>query len=144
MRRVCRGSLSLETLTDLRRRQDLCADVADARLRWKAFRGLAAAQPLVRELERMAGQRSRCFYCSDSRGTDIEHFVAITVDYLHTFVWTNLLWICAGCNRNKGNRVVVTAGKQTIYRSDSGCALAASLPRRLNWHARAEVHGRRP
>ena len=52
----------------------------------------------------MAGARNRCFYCSDSLGTDVEHFEPITVSPASTFSWRNLQWVCTNCNRHKGNR----------------------------------------
>lgn len=43
-------------------------------------------------------------YCNDSRGTDIEHFWPKATFCEKTFLWENMLLVCAGCNRKKGNR----------------------------------------
>jgi hypothetical protein len=55
----------------------------------------------------MAGTRDRCFYCSDSRGTDVDHYIPIAHDYAQTFLWRNHLWACADCNRRKAMRFPV-------------------------------------
>lgn len=104
MRRVYRTPLPLETQRELYRRQKLCTSAALARREWKAFRQSAAAGPLIEELHRMAGGRNRCFYCSDSRGTDVDHFKPIGIDTSRTFTWPNHLWICTECNRHKGGQ----------------------------------------
>jgi hypothetical protein len=62
----------------------------------------------------MAGQRERCFYCSDSLGADVEQFVPIAVDFNSTFRWNNLLWICTNCNRKKGDRSPFEAGARIL------------------------------
>jgi hypothetical protein len=49
----------------------------------------------------MAGDRGRCFYCSDSRGADVEHYDPLSRDHKKAFLWRNLLWICPECNRRK-------------------------------------------
>src|SRR5262249_48686279 len=43
-------------------------------------------------------------FCGDSRSTDIDHFWPKTRYRQRVFRWDNLLWICTGCNRQKGNR----------------------------------------
>jgi uncharacterized protein (TIGR02646 family) len=52
-------------------------------------------------LQAMAGPRERCMYCSDSHGTDIEHFWPKTIYPEKMFLWKNLLLCCTPCNRNK-------------------------------------------
>lgn len=59
---------------------------------------------IVQVLAKMTGPRQRCMYCEDSRGTDVEHFKPKVPFRDHVFRWLNLLWICTGCNRAKGNR----------------------------------------
>ncbi len=59
-------------------------------------------------LVRMAGRRERCMYCEDSRGTDIEHFRPKRVYRDLSFRWSNLLLVCTGCNRKKGDRFPLT------------------------------------
>jgi len=46
-------------------------------------------------------------FCEDSRGTDIDHFWPKVPYPERTFVWENLLWVCAGCNRKKGTQFVI-------------------------------------
>ena len=65
-------------------------------------------------LQDMAGPRTRCMFCGDSRGTDVDHFRPMAKYPEHTFRWLNLLWVCASCNRQKGDRFPV---------DESGCPL---------------------
>jgi uncharacterized protein (TIGR02646 family) len=51
-------------------------------------------------LETMASGRSRCMYCEDSLGTDIEHFFPKTRYPSKTFSWKNYLLACSHCNSN--------------------------------------------
>jgi uncharacterized protein (TIGR02646 family) len=55
-------------------------------------------------LRRMAGNRQRCMYCEDSRGTDIDHFWPKSRYPQRAFDWMNMLLICTGCQRAKGDR----------------------------------------
>lgn len=50
----------------------------------------------------MAGPQARCFFCADSRGTDIEHFWPKSVYPQRMFLWMNLLLSCSTCNTRKG------------------------------------------
>jgi len=52
----------------------------------------------------MAGERKRCMYCEDSRGTDIDHFWPKSAYPQRTFQWVNMLLSCSGCQRAKGDR----------------------------------------
>jgi uncharacterized protein (TIGR02646 family) len=52
----------------------------------------------------MSGPRGRCMFCEDSRGTDIDHVWPMIPYRERTFLWPNMLWLCGGCNRKKGNR----------------------------------------
>jgi hypothetical protein len=114
MRRVYRGALPLEARLALHKRQAESANYAEAIKLWTKYRKSKAAKPLVLELQRMAGPRDRCYFCSDSRGVDVEHFEPIQLDYSRAFQWTNLLWACTGCNRKKGVRPVVVAGLEQL------------------------------
>jgi uncharacterized protein (TIGR02646 family) len=58
-------------------------------------------------LREMAGNRARCMFCGDSQGTDIDHFRPMATYCDHAFQWINLLWVCAGCNRRKGDQFPV-------------------------------------
>jgi uncharacterized protein (TIGR02646 family) len=60
-------------------------------------------------LKGMAGNRARCMFCGDSQGTDVDHFRPIAKYREQTFRWVNLLWICASCNRRKGDQFPVDA-----------------------------------
>lgn len=71
---------------------------------WKAFRGSSDISTIVSTLVRMAGSRERCAYCSDSHASDVDHFKPIALDHQKTFQWSNFLWVCARCNRQKGSR----------------------------------------
>jgi uncharacterized protein (TIGR02646 family) len=56
----------------------------------------------VRErLATMGRGRSRCMYCEDNEGTDIDHFYPRGRYPLRAFLWLNLLLSCSGCNRRK-------------------------------------------
>jgi uncharacterized protein (TIGR02646 family) len=65
-------------------------------------------------LSRMAGTRERCMYCEDSRGTDVEHFWPKAVYPTKTFSWPNLLLACVRCQRGKGDRLPLVAGKPLV------------------------------
>ncbi|RTY78507.1 hypothetical protein EKA83_08815 [Pseudomonas veronii] len=49
----------------------------------------------------MATGRSRCMYCEDSMGTDIDHFWPKSVYPDQAFVWGNYLLACSYCNSNQ-------------------------------------------
>jgi uncharacterized protein (TIGR02646 family) len=59
---------------------------------------------VAQTLALMSGKRQRCMFCGDSRSTDIDHFWLKMRYRRRVFRWDNLLWICAGCNRQKGDR----------------------------------------
>ncbi len=69
---------------------------------WNAARRTRMAGQVAQILASMSGRRQRCMFCGDSRSTDIEHFWPKARYRGRVFVWRNLLWICAGCNRQKG------------------------------------------
>lgn len=101
MRRIHRGVISSKTRLAMYRRHRECVDGASTRKSWKVFRASKDSAPLVVELSRMAGVRNRCFYCSDSRAADVEHYVPISTDFRLAWRWANLLWVCPECNRKK-------------------------------------------
>ena len=70
----------------------------------------AVFREVHRKLEEMASGRSRCMYCEDSHGTDIDHFRP-KADYPQsTFEWRNYLLACSHCNSNlKRNEFPVDA-----------------------------------
>lgn len=104
MRRVPRLNLDTASRIELFRRTRAVQNGEDARSLWKGYRGTNAGRIVAARLGDMAGARSRCFYCSDSRGADIDHFIPIAVDVSRTFAWPNLIWVCPECNRKKGMR----------------------------------------
>lgn len=114
MRRVYRGTLPLATRRELFRRRQSCGDVPTARTEWRRFRSTNQANEVVTELRRMAGARDRCYYCSDSRAVDIEHYWPVALRYDLTFSWDNLLWACTACNRKKGDRFPLGAGQPIL------------------------------
>lgn len=61
----------------------------------------AALFSVIRKaLDTMASGRSRCMYCEDSFGTDIEHFFPRTRYPSKAFSWKNYLLACGHCNSN--------------------------------------------
>ena len=54
-----------------------------------------------RMLAKMASGRSRCMYCEDNEGTDIEHFWPRSTYPASAFEWANYLLACSGCNSNE-------------------------------------------
>lgn len=71
---------------------------------WESARRTRTMSQVHDTLERMTGDRSRCMFCEDSRGTDIEHFWPKSRFPEKTFLWGNLLLACTGCNRKKGKK----------------------------------------
>lgn len=74
------------------------ATSAVARTHWN--NAAAAKKHLHRLLEPMAAGITRCMYCEDSLGTDIDHFQPIRVAPLRAFDWPNHLLACSHCNSN--------------------------------------------
>jgi uncharacterized protein (TIGR02646 family) len=58
----------------------------------------------------MAGDTERCMYCSDSVGTDIEHFWPKAPYPERMFEWQNLLLCCSGCGTFKGSTFPLSHG----------------------------------
>jgi 5-methylcytosine-specific restriction endonuclease McrA len=107
VRRVYVVTPSLVSRLELFRRQDATATIEETRARWKRFRASAKSREVVKVLEAAAGVRARCFYCSDSRAADIDHFVPISIRIDSAFRWKNFVWVCTACNRSKGGRFPV-------------------------------------
>lgn len=61
----------------------------------------AAFNEVKEKLSAMATGRSRCMYCEDSAGTDIEHFHPKSKYPERAFRWDNYLWACSHCNSNQ-------------------------------------------
>lgn len=75
------------------------SDVATARDSWRSAR--AVRRDLQQVLCLMAAGFSRCMYCGDSQGTDIDHFKPIARDPSDTFSWVNHFLSCSYCNSNQ-------------------------------------------
>ncbi|XVV11076.1 HNH endonuclease [Actinoplanes sp. CA-131856] len=59
----------------------------------------ATRRVLKRQLTAMCARPSFCMYCYESRGTDVDHFVPITLDPMLTFEWNNHILACGYCNQ---------------------------------------------
>jgi uncharacterized protein (TIGR02646 family) len=70
---------------------------------WRARRSGSAVRAVEAALRAMASGIERCMYCEDSHGCDVEHFRPKVPRPTGTFVWRNLLWVCATCNRQKNS-----------------------------------------
>jgi uncharacterized protein (TIGR02646 family) len=70
---------------------------------WGARRANAALRGVELALAAMSSGLKRCMYCEDSQGCDVEHFRPKGPHPDSTFHWSNLLWICAICNRQKND-----------------------------------------
>jgi uncharacterized protein (TIGR02646 family) len=114
MRHVPRSQLDptdAEELSTRQRRVDELRrnDSLNVGAEWKAARATRLLDRVLGSLRRMVGEHSRCMYCLDSSGTDIEHWRPKTPFPEFMFQWHNLLLCCAECGRYKGNRFPVAA-----------------------------------
>jgi uncharacterized protein (TIGR02646 family) len=107
MRRVFRPELSARSARLLQREQAQ-ADTKRANgtlnvdVVWTRARRNQPLREAFNRLRQMAGNRERCMYCSDSHGTDIEHFWPKTPYPMYMFRWQNMLLCCTECGRIKG------------------------------------------
>lgn len=80
MRAVARWDLSDSTMATLARLATEVSRAADPKSRaaalWNAKPDMAFSE-VRRTLQAMAGGRSRCMYCEDNEGTDIEHCIEV-------------------------------------------------------------------
>jgi uncharacterized protein (TIGR02646 family) len=104
MRRIARTSLPPRSLTYLARKQVEIDNGGHIQATWDTARRTRTMKAVAQILALMSGKSHRCMFCGDSRSTDIEHFWPKSDYPSRVFRWDNLLWICAGCNRQKGNR----------------------------------------
>ncbi len=104
MKRIHRRPLDQRTLSFLTRRQVRVDAGQLVQQAWRTARSTRALNAVRDILRAMVGIRERCFFCEDSRGSDIEHFWPKALYPQHLFSWDNLLLVCATCNRLKGTR----------------------------------------
>lgn len=97
---IQRSAPPAEVVADLRRRTErLVATEADGEAARKEWANGAETKQRVRDLlGEMAPGRTRCMYCLDNVGTDIDHFEPLTRAPLRAFDWPNHLLACARCN----------------------------------------------
>ena len=107
MRRLTRPALDAATAAALAALQATVTSAADRRAKAVAlWNSKSSAQhratfDVVRaKLQEMAAGRTRCMYCEDSLGTDIEHFYPKAQHPERAFTWTNYLLACSHCNSN--------------------------------------------
>ena len=104
MRRIVRRELPKGIQTYLARKQVEVAAKDDVESLWKKARKPKSVQAVFKCLIEMSGQRQRCMYCDDSRGTTIEHYWPKSVYASRCFLWENMLLLCQGCQCRKGSR----------------------------------------
>lgn len=109
MRRIVRPSLPRPVAAYLERKQAEVNRGKPARPTWDQARRTKTMGKVAVALGTMAGTRSRCMFCEDSRGNDIDHYRPLATFPRLAFVWVNLLWLCTGCNRLKGQRFETNA-----------------------------------
>jgi uncharacterized protein (TIGR02646 family) len=104
MRRVVRLPLPPRVKSYLARKQEEINSGRDVQTIWETTRRTKTMGLVAVALAAMSGRRQRCMFCGDSRSTDIEHFWPKALYRRRVFRWSNLLWICTGCNRQKSNQ----------------------------------------
>lgn len=120
MRRVQRQDLPRAAISYLDRKQmranaDRAAGTLDIEKAWKRARQTKKLGLVKQQLQHMAGGRQRCMYCSDSAGTDIEHFWPKAAYPERMFRWPNMLLCCAGCGRDcKGSQFPLVNGQPAL------------------------------
>ncbi|MBB4755180.1 hypothetical protein [Actinoplanes lobatus] len=121
MRFIHREELARPLTEALFRRQIQAAATGDVAKEWENFRKTVAGNAVAERLAFMAGTRARCYYCSDSRGTDIEHFKPIVGYSEEAFKWKNFLYVCTGCNRYKSNKFPVDSLGKPLLINPTWC-----------------------
>ncbi|MCB9876858.1 MAG: hypothetical protein H6835_04565 [Planctomycetes bacterium] len=81
---------------------------------WKTARKTKLLKEVLRVLQAMAGARERCMYCSDSHGTDIEHWRPKASHPEVMFAWSNMLLCCTECGRIKSDKFPVDSQGQPL------------------------------
>jgi uncharacterized protein (TIGR02646 family) len=98
----------------VRKQREIIRDKKDVDRTWKYARQTVAMGAVVDVLVGMVGNRARCMFCHDSRGTTIEHFWPKAVYKAKTFAWKNLLLLCQGCQNHKGDRFELDAARRPL------------------------------
>jgi hypothetical protein len=101
MRRIYRRPLPTRIKTYLKKRQAVVKTGEPVQRTWSTARRTKTLRNVFETLVVMAGARARCYFCNDSRGTDIEHFWPKSRYPERVFEWPNMLLVCSGCNRQK-------------------------------------------
>ncbi|MBK7761039.1 MAG: hypothetical protein IPI35_32430 [Deltaproteobacteria bacterium] len=115
MRRLSRPALAEAPEGWLKARQaELDAERAagaspDVNKRWDKHRRALEQSGVFSALQQMVGPHERCVWCVDSRAADVEHYRPKARFPEAVFVWENLLWACAPCNRKKGAQFPLAA-----------------------------------
>jgi uncharacterized protein (TIGR02646 family) len=104
MRQITRLPLTKRQLSYLAKRQTRVNDGQAIELAWRGARSTLTMKQVFGTLTSMAGDRCRCFYCEDSRGTDIDHFWPKVPFPDRAFIWDNMLLSCSGCNNHKKSK----------------------------------------
>lgn len=103
MRRISRIALDKASEDELRLLREKVRNASDRRAQatqlWNN-KSVSIFGVVRRALDTMASGRSRCMYCEDSFGTDIEHFFPRTKYPSKAFSWNNYLLACSHCNSN--------------------------------------------
>ncbi|MEY4530761.1 MAG: hypothetical protein RLZZ156_1482 [Deinococcota bacterium] len=106
MRYISRVDLDLTQIKYLNKQQQILKEIAipfDSTSFWKNRYETIKSKGFLQKLFSMAGNRKRCMYCMDSKGSDIEHFHPKSLPpFDKMFQWKNWLLCCTDCGRNKG------------------------------------------
>lgn len=119
MHRVFRLDLSNRTMQKLTEEQHAADQryqngTLNVEAEWKRARRNKPLREAFTVLRVMAGERERCMYCSDSYGTDIDHFWPKSRYPQYMFRWSNLLLCCSECNEIKGSKFHLENGEPTL------------------------------
>jgi uncharacterized protein (TIGR02646 family) len=104
MKRLVRRALPPAAVNYLQRKQVQVDAGQEVHKTWKNAQRTQKMATVAAVLREMTGAHDRCMFCGDSRGTDTEHFWPKTRYADRAFRWENLLRICGGCNRQKGDQ----------------------------------------
>lgn len=104
MRPIQRSPLSRPALDFLAKRtarvSQAPSPAAEAKRLWPLKENKAFTE-ICDLLGNMASGLSRCMYCEDNEGTDIDHFHPKATYPALAFTWTNYLLACSHCNSNE-------------------------------------------